>query len=135
MKASTLLACAALALSGAAHAADDHDHGHEHTPLHGGVVVEASDVDFELVAKPEALTLYVRDHGKPASTQGASGKITLLAGSDKTEAVLSPAGDNKLEAKPAAGSAGSFKLGSGAKAVASVTLAGKKPVSVRFVIK
>ena len=54
MKASTLLACAALALSGAAHAADDHDHGHEHTPLHGGVVVEASDVDFELVAKPEA---------------------------------------------------------------------------------
>lgn len=135
MKVSTLLACAALALAGAAHAADDHEHGHEHKALHGGIVVEASDVDFELVAKPELITLYVRDHGKPASTQGASGKITLLSGSEKTEAVLSPAGDNKLEAKPAPGSTGSFKLASGSKAMASVTLAGKKPVNVRFVIK
>ena len=133
MKTSTLLACATLALSHAALAADDHAHGHEHKALHGGIVVEASDVDFELVAKPESITLYVRDHGKPASTQGASGRITLLSGSDKAEAVLAPAGDNRLDAKPATGS--SFKVASGSKAVATVTLAAKKPVSVRFAIK
>lgn len=132
MKIVTWLACAALALSGAAFAAADHDHGHEHQPLHGGVVVEASDIDFELVASAELVTLYVRDHGKPASTAGASGRITLLHGRDKAEAALSPAGDNRLEARPGAGG---FKLGSGAKALASVALAGKKPVNVRFVLK
>lgn len=110
-------------------AADDHKHGHEHKPLHGGVVVEANDIDFELVAKSDSLTLFVRDHGKPASTQGATAKLTLLNGTEKTETALAPAGDNKLEAK------GTFKVGSGTKAVATVTLAGKKPVNVRFAIK
>ena len=131
IKTSSGLACAALALSGAAFAAADHDHGHEHQPLHGGVVVEASDIDFELVASAERVTLYVRDHGKPASTAGASGRITLLHGRDKAEAALSPAGDNRLEARLDGG----FKAGSGAKALASVTLAGKKPVNVRFVLE
>jgi hypothetical protein len=39
---------------------------------------------------------------------------------------LSPAGDNKLEAK------GAFKVAPGTKAVAVVTLAGKPAQSVRF---
>jgi hypothetical protein len=129
MKTTHLLAALALALSSSAHAAGDHQHGHDHKPLHGGVVVEANDIDFELVATSDALTLYVRDHGKPAATQGASAKLMLLNGTEKSEAVLTPAGENKLEAK------GSFKVASGTKAVATVTLAGKKPVSVRFAIK
>lgn len=129
MKFAATLSALAVSISGAAFAADDHKHGHEHKPLHGGVVVEANDIDFELVAKPDSLTLFVRDHGKPASTQGATAKVTLLNGTEKTEAALTPAGDNKLEAK------GPFKVGSGTKAVATVTLAGKKPVNVRFAIK
>lgn len=129
MKLATLLSTLALALSGSAFAAGDHKHGHEHKPMHGGVVVEASDVDFELVAKADVITLYVRDHGKAASTQGAMARVTLLSGTEKTEATLAPAGDNKLEAR------GSFKVGSGTKAVALVTLAGKKPINVRFAIK
>jgi hypothetical protein len=71
----------------------------------------------------------VRDHGKPASTQGASGKITVLAGTEKTEATLAPAGDNKLEAK------GSFKVAAGTKFVATVGLKGKQPVNMRFALK
>ena len=126
----TLACAAALSLASlAVHAAGDHSHAHEHKPLYGGVVVEASDIDFELVAKPEQITLYVRDHGKPASTGGAVAKLTLLNGADKSELALSPAGDNKLEAK------GSFKTGPGTKVVATVTLAGKKPVNVRFSLK
>lgn len=70
-----------------------------------------------------------RDHGKPASTQGASGKLTILSGADKTEATLAPAGDNKLEAK------GSFKAGPGTKFVTTVTLQGKKPATMRFALK
>jgi hypothetical protein len=42
---------------------------------------------------------------------------------------LSPAGDAHLQAK------GSFAIKSGTKVVALVTLAGKKPINVRFAIK
>jgi len=129
MKIAAILSALAFCFSGVAIAAGDHKHGHEHKPLHGGIVVEANDVDFELVAKADSIALFVRDHGKSANTQGASAKVTLLNGTEKSEATLAPAGDNKLEAK------GAFKVGSGTKAVATVTLPGKKPVNVRFAIK
>lgn len=128
MQLAPLLAAWTVALSGAAGAADPHAHGHEHKPLHGGIVVEAGDVDFELVAKADRITLHVRDHGQPAATQGAAGKLTLLNGGEKSEAVLAPAGDNRLEAK------GNFKVVSGTKVVAAVTLAGRKPVNLRFAV-
>ena len=104
MKFAQLLTVLALSTSGASFAADkhDHDHGHEHKPMHGGVVVEVKDMDYELVVKPDVLQLYLRDHGKPADISKTSAKLTLLSGSDKQEVELKPAGD-KLEAK------GSFK--------------------------
>ncbi|MDP1693071.1 MAG: hypothetical protein Q8L49_14175 [Burkholderiaceae bacterium] len=132
MKLRNLLATATLSCgvaSGVALAASDHSHGVEAKPLHGGIVAVASDLEFELLAKADAITLYVRDHGKPALTQGASAKLTILSGTDKTEAALAPVGDNKLEAK------GSYKLGAGTKFVATVSLQGKNPVNVRFVAK
>ena len=101
---------------------------HEHKPLHGGIVVEASHMDWELVAKPERIVIHVRDHGKKASTVGATAKLTLLVGKEKSEAVLKPAGDDRLEAE------GPFKLVSGAKLVATVKLTGKAPANVRFVL-
>lgn len=103
--------------------------GHDLTPKHGGVAAEAGGVVFELVATSDALTLHVDDHGQKIDTAGASGKVTLLAGADKKEAILTPAGDNKLEAK------GAYKLASGTKAVAVVTLPGKSPATARFAIK
>ena len=105
------------------------EHHHEQKPLHGGVVAEAGDLDFELVAKPDLIALYVRDHGKVAALTGATAKLTLLSGSEKSEATLAPAGE-RLEAK------GAFKLGAGSKAVALVQLPGlKKTVNVRFALK
>ena len=65
MKTQALLASITLALAGSAFAAGDkHDHAHEHKPLHGGVVVEVKDMDYELVAKPTVIQLHLRDHGK-----------------------------------------------------------------------
>ena len=127
MKLETLLAAAALAFAPHAFAADEHSHGPK--PQHGGIVTEASDVEFELVAKADAITLYVRDHGKAVDTQGATGKLTVLTGVDKADAALAPAGDNKLEAK------GSFKLGPGTKLVATVNLQGRKPINMRYALK
>ena len=124
---------AALALAAAAttaaRAAGDHGAGHDHKPLHGGIVVEANDMDYELVAKPDGITLHLRDHGKPAKSQGVTAKLTLLNGTEKTEAVLVPAGEGKLEAK------GTFKVAAGTKVVALVTLPGKKLANVRFAVQ
>lgn len=123
------LASIAAALGLPCVAFSQHSHSHAHKPLHGGVVVEASDVDFELVDKADAVTLYVRDHGKPIDLKGASGKIVLLSGSDKVEAALAPVEGNALQAK------GTFKVAPGTKAVSTVTLPGRKPITARFVIK
>ena len=128
MKLHTLIAAITLAFAGTAHAASEkHDHAHEHKPLHGGVVVEVKDMDFELVANATAVKLYLRDHGKPADVSKASAKVTLLAGTEKQEVELKPAGD-RLEAT------GSFKVGPGTKAVAVVTIAGK-PATARFTLR
>ena len=55
MKMHTLIASVALAAAGTVHAAGEkHDHAHEHKPMHGGVVVEVKDMDYELVAKADA---------------------------------------------------------------------------------
>jgi hypothetical protein len=128
MKTPNLLAALALALAGTAFAAGDkHAHAHEHKPMHGGVVVEVKDMDYELVAKPDVLQLYLRDHGKPIDISKATAKITLLSGAEKQEVELKPTGD-KLEAK------GSFKVTPGTKVVAQVNLA-SKAATARFVLK
>ena len=116
-----------IGLTGSAFAAGGHDHAHQHAALHGGIVAEAKDIDFELVAKPDSLRLYLRDHGKPVDVTKVNAKLTLLAGGVKQDVTLKPSGD-KLEA------AGQFKV-SGAKAVALVEIPGKPAVSVRFVLR
>ena len=128
MKTKTLLSTMALTLATSAFAAGEkHDHAHEHKPLHGGVVVEVKDIDYELVAKPTVIQLHLRDHGKPADVSKATAKVTMLSGTEKQEVELKPAGD-KLEAT------GNFKVGAGTKAVAVVSVAGKV-ATVRFSIK
>lgn len=97
-------------------------------PQHGGIVQVASEMTFELVRTADGAALYVDDHGKPFATEGLSGKLTVLTGSEKTEAALAPAGGNKLEAK-------GVKLAAGSKAVAAVTLSDKKTVTVRYTVK
>lgn len=128
MKTHAFFAAFTLALAVSAHAAGEHKHAHEHKPLHGGVVVEVKDTDYELVAKPASIQLYLRDHGKPSDVSKASAKLTLLSGTEKQEVELKPAG-GKLEAT------GSFKLGPGTKVVAVVSIAGKPAGTARFVLK
>ena len=128
MKLQTRIAAITLALASATSAlAAGGKHGHEHKPLHGGVVVEVKDLEFELVAKPDTIRLHVRDHGKPADVSKASAKLTLLTGTEKQEVELKSAGD-KLEAT------GSCKAGPGTRAVAVGTCGGA-PAPARFSLK
>ena len=102
--------------------------GHGAKPQHGGIVVSANDLSYELVAEGTGATIYVVDHEKPADTSGMGGKLTVLNGSNKSEVDLKPAGGNKLEAKP-------VRLDKGAKAVASLAGADGKVMTVRFSLK
>lgn len=121
MKLSHIVTALSLVAAGAAFA------GGDHTPLHGGIFASGKAMDYELVAKPDVVQLYLRDHGKPMVVDKATAKLTLLVGTDKQEVELKPAGD-KLEAK------GSFKVPAGTKVVAVVSLAGKSSTA-RFVLK
>ena len=94
---------------------------------HGGIVQLVNDVAYELVARDSGVEIYVVDHGKPMSTAGMSGKLTILSGAQKSDAELVAVGD-KLEAK-------GVKLAKGAKVVAALTLPNKKAVTVRFAVK
>lgn len=122
---SLLLAASLVIITGTALA---HGDDHAHTPLHGGVVTEVKDMDYELVAKPGVVQLYVRDHGKPADVTKASAKLTLLAGTDKQDIELKPAGD-KLEAT------GTFRTAAGTKAVVVLRMEGKPASTARFTLR
>jgi hypothetical protein len=94
---------------------------------HGGVVATASDLNFELVGTAAGAVIYIDDHGKPMAPTGMTGKLTVLKGSEKTEAELAVSGD-RLEAK-------GVKLAAGAKVVAALSTASKKAITVRFTVK
>ena len=121
---SALLATSIVFSAASAMAADEHSH----KPRFGGVVVETKAGDLEIVAKPESIQIHITDHGKAMKLDGAKAKVTLLNGTEKSEATLVSVGD-KLEAK------GAFKVAKGTKGIALVTLAGKPPFTARFDIK
>jgi hypothetical protein len=100
---------------------------HGADPKHGGVVQAASELTFELVSTADGAVIYVEDHGKPVNPTGMSGKLTVLNGSEKSEAPLSATGD-KLEAK-------GIKVGSKAKVVAALQTTNQKAITVRFTAK
>ena len=117
----SLVLGAAFAVSGTAGA-------HTAKPKHGGVVREAGDISFELVAKGDAAIIYVEDHGKPLATTGMAGRLMVLNGKETSEAELAPAGENRLEAK-------GVKVAKGARAVAVLTTPQKRTLTVRFTVK
>lgn len=120
-----LLSALSLATLIAATPAGAHEaHGQ---PQHGGVVGEAAHYQTELVARPDKLTLYITEHGAPLPTAGGSAKLTLLAGGEKREIPLPPAGDNRFE------TTGTFKV-KGAKVVATVNVPGKPAKTLRYTL-
>ena len=97
-------------------------------PMYGGIVQLASDVQYELVPQASGAVLYIVDHGKPADASKMSGKLTVLNGTQKSEAELKPTGGSKLEAA-------GIKVLSGAKVVASVQGADGQTSTVRFSVR
>lgn len=103
--------------------------GAGHGPQYGGVVREAGHVTYELVAKPDSLTLYVSDHGKPVPTRGATADAVIYADNKKIPVKLEPAGENRMTAK------GSFKVGVGVRVAVTAALPGKPAAKAVFNLK
>jgi hypothetical protein len=104
-------------------------HAHGAKPKHGGTVQTVNDIAYELVHKDGKAIIYIEDHGKEVATEGASGKLTVLTGTEKSEIALEPSGANTLTSKS------EVKLAPKSKTVAAITLAGKEAVNVRFARK
>ena len=103
---------------------DDHPKG----PIEGGVVIETEDADYELVARPDTLRLYIRGHGTRIDLLELDARIALVTGKSKQVVALHPVFD-RLEAT------GSFQVGARTKAVAVVTRPSKPATTVRFTLK
>ena len=123
-----VLATVILAFSIAAPSYAQDKHGDSHTPKYGGIVVETKSGDLEVVAKPDAVLVYVSDHGKPMKVTSGSGKVTVFNGNDKTEAPLTLVGE-RLEAK------GTFKVVPGTRVLVEAALNGKPAVAARVTLK
>ena len=119
-----VLGLSALSFNAAFNVAIAHESG---KAKYGGVLATASDLNFELVAQNGNAVIYIDDHGKPMAPTGMKGKLTVLNGSQKSEAALVVAGD-KLEAQ-------GVKLAKGAKVVAALTTPAAKVITVRFTVK
>lgn len=93
----------------------------------GGITTMLKNRDYELVMKPTVATVFIYQDEQPADTKGATGTITFTQGDKKTVLPLEPAGANKMEAK------GTFSPGG--KALATITLPGRKPQEVSWALK
>lgn len=118
------VAMTALALGAASPLALAHsDHG---KAQFGGVVAEAGLAQFEVVTAGDAVTVHVSNHGQALDTAGATGKLTVLAGTAKTDIELKPASGSRL--------LGKGKVPSGAKMLLNVQLSGGSPLQARAVM-
>ena len=118
-----LISALTIMISSTVYAAESH----QHEPMFGGVVSVVKDINYELIVKPDSISLYVIDHGKVVNVSKASAKLTLLSGAEKQEVTLKPEGE-QLQVT------GKFKT-TDIKVVALVSGVGQSPVAVRFVIK
>ncbi|WP_196137890.1 hypothetical protein [Aliikangiella sp. G2MR2-5] len=93
-------------------------------PKHGGIVKIEHEMVFELVREEAGASIYLRDHGKPYSTEKLTGSLVVLANGKKSDSSLIAAGNNKMTAE--------VKIPDGAKVLVKVKEEGHHSVTVRF---
>jgi len=93
----------------------------------GGQLRATASWHLELVVKGDELMVFVNTHeDKPVSTRGATGRVSLLLGAERSDVLLEPFAQNGLRGS------GKFSSDPKLRAVVSVTLAGGKPQQERF---
>jgi hypothetical protein len=122
------LSIAALTLgAGIALADEGHEHAHDHSAKHGGVVEHTGHHHLELVAKGGTLELYVtHEDGEAEDASAAKASATVLADGKTEQVALTPVGGNALKGS------GSFNAGKGTTVVISLSMPDHEPEQVRF---
>lgn len=106
---------------------DGHEHAHDHSAKHGGIVEHTGHHHLELVAKGGTLELYVtHEDGEAEDASAAKASATVLADGKTEQVTLTPAGGNALKG------AGSFNAGKGTTIVVSLSMPDHEPEQVRF---
>jgi hypothetical protein len=96
-------------------------------PQHGGRVTEAGEYHVEMVAKADAIQVYLADHdNKAVKATGHKGVAILMVDGKSQRIVLEPAGDAMLSGK-ATGT-----LPAAPKGVVQITPPKGKTVQARF---
>jgi len=89
-----------------------HAHG-SMKPKHGGLVQMSGETVIELATTTKGIDVYLSEEDKPTPTAGFTAKLAQTVAGKRTEAILKPAGANKL-------SAPGFKPAKGARLVVTV---------------
>jgi hypothetical protein len=90
-----------------------HAHG-SMKPQHGGMVEMTGETMFELVTGPNGVDVYLSEEDEPIPAAGYTAKLIQTVAGQKSEALLSADGGNKL-------SAPGFQAAKGARIVVSLT--------------
>lgn len=94
---------------------------------HGGQLRMVGMQHYELVVKPNEVTVYLTDHaGTKLGSKGATGTATVLSGKTKTSVKLLPTEDNVLKGTS------KFELAPDMKVVVSIALPGQAAEQARF---
>jgi hypothetical protein len=121
-----VIALGTLLVGGPAFAHTSADLAHVVGP-NGGRMRATPMLHLELVAREDGLVLYVYDHDdRPVGTKGATGRATVLLGSERTDIRLEPSGTHALRGS------GRLVADPRLRVAVSVTLAGGKPQQERF---
>lgn len=94
-------------------------------PQHGGLVQMSGETMIELVSGPKGVDVYLSEEDEPVAAASYTAKLTQTAAGAKTEAVLKPAGGNKLIAA-------GFKAIKGAKMVVALVDKGGAKIFATF---
>ena len=97
-------------------------------PQHGGIVQMVGETVFELVVLADKTELYLVDDGEELASADMTGKLTITSDGVKSEAILQPAGGNKLEAK-------GVKIPSSAKVAVLLIRKDQSKIGANFTIK
>jgi hypothetical protein len=113
--------------AGIALADDSHEHVHDHSAKHGGMIEHTTHHHLELVAEGATLTVYLtHEDGTEQDASAAKASATVLADGKAEQVALAPAGGNVLKGS------GHFNAGAGTTVVVSLTLPDHAPAQVRF---
>lgn len=82
-------------------------------PQHGGLIQMSGETMIEMVSSPKGVDVYLSEEDEPVAAADYAAKLTQTVAGAKTQAVMKPAGGNKL-------TAAGFKTAKGAKLVVAL---------------